>query len=42
MEWPVGGVELSIVDLDGAAIVAAAQQWVPYWPDSPQSAWIPI
>jgi hypothetical protein len=37
VEWPAGGIELSIVDLDGAAIVSAAQQSVPYWPDSPQS-----
>ncbi|MEU8245753.1 hypothetical protein [Nonomuraea sp. NPDC048916] len=35
MEWPVGGIELSIVELDGAAI-AAAQQAAPYWPESPQ------
>lgn len=34
VEWPVGGVGLSIVELDGAAIATAAQQAVPYWPDS--------
>jgi hypothetical protein len=37
VEWPAGGIELSIVDLDGEAIRSAAQQSVPYWPDSPQS-----
>ncbi|MEU7899402.1 hypothetical protein AB0B45_41950 [Nonomuraea sp. NPDC049152] len=37
VEWPVGGIELSIVNLDGAAIMSAAQQSVPYWPDSTQS-----
>jgi hypothetical protein len=38
VEWPVGGIELSIVELDGSAIVAAAQHApVPYWPDSTQS-----
>ncbi|MEU4232603.1 hypothetical protein AB0F17_50620 [Nonomuraea sp. NPDC026600] len=36
VEWPVGGIELSIVELDGVAIAAAAQQAVPYWPESPQ------
>ncbi|GAA3798201.1 hypothetical protein GCM10022226_16960 [Sphaerisporangium flaviroseum] len=36
VEWPVGGIELSIVELDGAAIVAAAQQAVPYWPGPSQ------
>lgn len=37
VEWPVGGIDLSFVDLDGAAIVSAAQQSVPYWLDSTQS-----
>jgi hypothetical protein len=37
VEWPVGGIELSIVELDGAAIAAAAQQVVSYWPEPPQS-----
>ncbi|MFI7700406.1 hypothetical protein [Nonomuraea sp. NPDC049480] len=36
VEWPAGGIELSIVELDGAAIASAAQRSVPYWPDSPQ------
>jgi hypothetical protein len=34
VEWPAGGVKLSIVNLDGAAIAGAAQQPLPYWPDS--------
>ncbi|MFI6321587.1 hypothetical protein ACIBG8_28910 [Nonomuraea sp. NPDC050556] len=38
VEWPVGGIQLSIVELDGAAIAAAAQQAVPYWPESPLGA----
>jgi hypothetical protein len=37
VEWPAGGVELSIVDLDGAAIASAAHQSAPYWPDPIQS-----
>ena len=36
VEWPVGGVELSIAELDGAAIATTARQAVPYWPESPQ------
>lgn len=38
VEWPVGGIQLSIVELDGTAIAAAARQAVPYWPEPPQSA----
>jgi hypothetical protein len=37
VEWPAGGIELSIAHLDGEAIGSAVQQSVPYWPDSPQS-----
>ncbi|GGP12593.1 hypothetical protein GCM10012278_61010 [Nonomuraea glycinis] len=37
VEWPAGGIELSIVDLEGEAIRSAVQRSVPYWPDSPQS-----
>ncbi|MGJ6967625.1 hypothetical protein ACSDR0_37465 [Streptosporangium sp. G11] len=37
VEWPAGGIELSIAVLDGAAIVSAAERSVPYWPDSPRS-----
>ncbi|RBQ15541.1 hypothetical protein DP939_34770 [Spongiactinospora rosea] len=36
-EWPAGGVELSIVSVDGAAIVAAARRSVPYWPEDAES-----
>ncbi|MEV0828472.1 hypothetical protein [Nonomuraea rubra] len=36
VEWPAGGIELSIAELDGVAIAAAARQAVPYWPESPQ------
>ncbi|GAA4183935.1 hypothetical protein GCM10022252_12020 [Streptosporangium oxazolinicum] len=36
VEWPAGGVELSLTVLDGAAIVSAAERSVPYWPDSAQ------
>ncbi|MDH2429371.1 hypothetical protein [Sphaerisporangium sp. TRM90804] len=35
VEWPVGGIELSMGVLDGAAIASAAERAVPYWPDSP-------
>src|SRR5690242_14809875 len=31
VEWPFGGIELTIIELDGAAIVAAAGQSAPYW-----------
>ncbi|NRQ38193.1 hypothetical protein HII36_41145 [Nonomuraea sp. NN258] len=34
VEWPAGGVELSIVELDGAAIADAAQRAVSYWAES--------
>lgn len=33
VEWPIAGVELSIVELDGTAIADAAQRAVPYWPE---------
>lgn len=33
-EWPFAGVDLSIVELDGAAIVAAAARSATYWPES--------
>jgi hypothetical protein len=38
VEWPFGGIELTIAELDGAAIVAAAGRSASYWPDSPHSA----
>jgi hypothetical protein len=34
VEWPFGGIDLTIVELDGAAIVAAAARSAAYWPDS--------
>ena len=34
MEWPFGGIELTMAELDGAAIVAAAGRSGSYWPDS--------
>ena len=40
MEWPFGGIELTIAELDGAAIMAAAGRSAYYWPDtmpSPES-----
>ncbi|WP_440101746.1 hypothetical protein [Streptosporangium sp. H16] len=33
VEWPLGGIELTIVELDGAAIVSAAGRSAHYWPD---------
>jgi hypothetical protein len=36
VEWPSGGIELTIVELDGAAIADAAQQAIPYWPEPPK------
>jgi hypothetical protein len=33
VEWPVVGVPLTSVQLDGAAISAAAARAVPFWPD---------
>ena len=38
VQWPFGGIGLTIVELDGTAIVAAAGRSAPYWPDSPHSA----
>jgi hypothetical protein len=32
VEWPFGGIELTITELDGGAIVAAASQSAYYWP----------
>lgn len=34
VEWPFGGIELTMAELDGAAIVAAAGRSGSYWPDS--------
>jgi hypothetical protein len=38
VEWPLGGIDLTIAELDGAAIVAAAARSAHYWPDSLHSA----
>jgi hypothetical protein len=32
VEWPLGGIELTIAELDGAAIVAASRRSARYWP----------
>jgi hypothetical protein len=34
VEWPLGGIELTIVELDGAAIAAAAERSTEFWQDS--------
>ena len=34
VEWPFGGIGLTITELDGAAIVAAASRSAPYWPET--------
>lgn len=33
VEWPVAGIAVTIVELDGAPITAAADRAVPYWPE---------
>ncbi|MFI6498344.1 hypothetical protein [Nonomuraea typhae] len=33
-EWPAAGVELTLAQLDGAAIGAGARQAAPYWPEA--------
>ncbi|SDL69603.1 hypothetical protein [Nonomuraea jiangxiensis] len=33
VEWPAGGIALSIAELDGAAIASAARRSAPSWPD---------
>lgn len=33
-EWPFGGIQLSIIELDGAAITAAARRSARYWPEA--------
>ena len=33
VEWPFGGIPLTIIDLDGAAIAAATARSPQYWPD---------
>jgi hypothetical protein len=34
VEWPFGGIELSIVSLDGTAIAAAARRSARFWPEA--------
>lgn len=36
VEWPIGGIELTIAELNGAAIVAAASRSADYWPETQQ------
>ncbi|MFC4900477.1 hypothetical protein ACFQVD_39520 [Streptosporangium amethystogenes subsp. fukuiense] len=36
VEWPLGGIELTTVELDGAAIVSASGRSAHHWPDSKQ------
>jgi hypothetical protein len=38
VEWPFGGIAETIVELDGAAIAAAATRRSYYWPDSPPAS----
>jgi hypothetical protein len=38
VEWPSGGIELTIAELDGAAIEAAASRSAPYWPEAEQGS----
>jgi hypothetical protein len=35
--WPLAGIDLSIVELDGSVIVSTARNSALYWPDLPQS-----
>jgi hypothetical protein len=37
-EWPAAAIELSTVEVDGAALVAAAARVVPLWPDGARGA----
>ncbi|PRY34294.1 hypothetical protein [Umezawaea tangerina] len=32
VEWPFGGIDLTIVELDGALVTGAAERSRPYWP----------
>ena len=36
VEWPFGGIGLTITELDGAAIATAATQSAYYWPEAEQ------
>jgi hypothetical protein len=33
VEWPIGGIELTTTELDGAELVAAAERSIGYWSD---------
>ena len=35
-EWPFGGIGMTIIELDGAAIAAAASRSAYYWPETEQ------
>ncbi len=37
VEWPLGGIELTIAELDGAAIATAATGSAYYWPETWQA-----
>jgi hypothetical protein len=37
-EWLLGGIELTIAGVDGAAIAAAATRSAYYWPETGQAA----
>ena len=37
VEWPLGGIELTIAELDGAAVAAAATRSAYYWPETEQA-----
>jgi hypothetical protein len=37
VEWPFARIGLTMVDVDGAAIVSAAERSVRYWPDSSEA-----
>ena len=38
VEWPIGGIDLTIAQFDGAAIAAAASRSAHYWPQTQQQA----
>lgn len=38
VEWPFGGIALTTIELDGRAIVAAANRSASYWPETEQSS----
>jgi len=38
VEWPIGGIELTFTELDGAAVLATAARSTDYWPDTESGA----